>query len=260
MMKLNGNTILITGGGSGIGLALAEEFSRMDNRVIVAGRTPEKLRVAEKKGFKTFSVDMSNPASIHALAEKVTQEFPRLNVVIHNAGIAKAENLIQGGNSKVQEEIVLTNFLGPMRLTDALLPHLLKQSSATIMTVSSGLAFVPNASNPTYSATKAALHSYSQSLRFQLKDTSVKVIEIAPPYVQTCLGGEFQATDPNAMPLKDFSSEVMQILKSDPHVEEVLVMRVHPHRFAAEKGRVAYEAFFKQYNQRLDRDDFPNLP
>ncbi len=195
-MKLNGNTILITGGGSGIGLALAEEFSRMGNRIIVAGRTPEKLRVAEKKGFKTFSVDMSNPASIHALAEKVTQEFPRLNVVIHNAGIAKAENVIQGGNSKVQEEIVLTNFLGPMRLTDALLPHLLKQGSATIMTVSSGLTFVPNASNPTYSATKAALHSYSQSLRFQLKDTSVKVIEIAPPYVQTRLGESFRLLIP----------------------------------------------------------------
>jgi uncharacterized oxidoreductase len=153
-----------------------------------------KATVAEKKGFKTFSVDMSNPASIHALAEKVTQEFPNLNVVIHNAGIAKAENLIQGGNSKVQEEIVLTNFLGPMRLTDALLRHLLKQGSATIMTASSGLAFVPNAFNPTYSATKAALHSYSQSLRFQLKDTSVKVIEIVPPYVQTRLGGEFLRT------------------------------------------------------------------
>jgi uncharacterized oxidoreductase len=250
-MNLTGNTILITGGGSGIGLALAEKLSKLDNQVIVAGRSLEKLKVVENKGLKTVSADMSDSGSIQALAKKVTKDFPKTNVVVHNAGICKLEDLVRGGNSKVQEETIATNFLGPMRLTDALLPHLLKQNSAMIMTVSSGLAFVPSAFYPTYSATKAALHSYSQSLRFQLKDTSVKVIEIVPPYVQTQLGGEFQATDPNAMPLKNFISEVMQILKSDPQVEEVLVKRVHPHRFAAENGREKYDAFFRQYNARF---------
>jgi len=137
-----------------------------------------------------------------------------------------------------------------MRLTNALMPHLLKQRSAAILIVSSGLAFVPSAFVPTYSATKAALHSYAQSLRVQLRQTSIQVIEIAPPYVQTELGGKAQATDPNAMPLKDFIAEALQILSSDPDVEEVLVKRVLPHRYAAERGREHYATFFEQYHSR----------
>jgi uncharacterized oxidoreductase len=154
----------------------------------------------------------------------------------------------------VQEEMIATNLLGPMRLNDALLPHLLKQPSAAIIILTSGLGFVPSAFYPTYSATKAALHSYSQSLRFQLKDTSVRVVEVVPPYVQTQLGGTFQATDPNAMPLNDFISEVMQILEDNSQVEEVLVKRTLAHRFAAEAGPEKYDAFFKQYNESLFND------
>ena len=148
------------------------------------------------------------------------QEFPQTNVVVHNAAISKREDLVQGGDSRLQEETVATNR-------------------------------VPSAFVPTYSATKAALHSYAQSLRFQLRRTSIQVIEIAPPYVQTQLGGRSQATDPNAMPLRDFISEVMQILKSDPHVDEVLVKRVLPHRYAAEHGRENYDAFFEKYHSRV---------
>jgi uncharacterized oxidoreductase len=203
-MKMTGNTILITGGGSGIGLALAEEFVRLDNRVVVAARSPEKLKFAENKGLKTIKADISEAESIQTLSRIVIQEFPATNVVIHNAAICKFEDLVQGGNKIVQEETIATNVLGPMHLNDAILPHLLEQQSATII-VTSGLGFVPSAFYPTYSATKAALHSYSQSLRFQLKDTSISVIEIVPPYVQTQLGGSFQATDPNAMPLNDLS-------------------------------------------------------
>jgi uncharacterized oxidoreductase len=184
----------------------------------------------------------------------VTQEFPETNVLIHNAAICKLEDLVYGGSTALQEETTATNLLGPMRLTEVLLPHLLKQQSATIITVTSELAFVPSAFYPTYSATQAALHSYSQSLRFQLKDTPVRVIEIVPPYVQTQLGGVFQATDPHAMPLNDFIAEAMQILKNEPQVEEVLVKRVLPHRFAAEAGRDKYDALFKQYNERLLND------
>jgi len=250
-MNMTGNTILITGAGSGIGLALAEEFARMDNQVIVAARSPEKLKAAGQRGLATIPADVSDAASIQALATRVMQEFPNTNVVVHNAAISKREDLVRGGDSKLQEETVATNLLGPMRLTNPLMPHLLKQRSAGILIVSSGLAFVPSAFVPTYSATKAALHSYAQSLRFQLKDTRLRVIEIAPPYVQTELGGESQATDPNAMPLGDFISEVMQILKSDPHVEEVLVKRVLPHRYAAEHGRENYDAFFEKYHSRV---------
>jgi len=254
-MNLTGNTILITGAGSGIGLALAEEFARMENQVIVAARSPEKLKVAEQRGLATIQADVSDAGSIQALATRVMQEFPQTNVVIHNAAISKREDLVQGGDSRLQEETVATNLLGPMRLTNALMPHLLQQRSAAILIVSSGLAFVPSAFVPTYSATKAALHSYAQSLRFQLRRTSIRVIEIAPPYVQTQLGGRSQATDPNAMPLRDFISEVMQILNSDPHVDEVLVKRVLPHRYAAEHGRENYDAFFEKYHSRVASTD-----
>ncbi len=250
-MNMTGNTILITGAGSGIGLALAEEFVALDNEVMVAARSPEKRKAAEQRGLATIAADVSDSASIQALATRVIQEFPKTNVVVHNAAISKREDLVQGGDSKLQEETVATNLLGPMRLTNALMPHLLKQRSAAILIVSSGLAFVPSAFAPTYSATKAALHSYAQSLRFQLRQTSIQVIEIAPPYVQTELGGRSQATDPNAMPLRDFISEVMEILKSDPHVEEVLVKRVLPHRYAAEHGRENYDAFFEKYHSRV---------
>ena len=247
---MTGNTILITGAGSGIGAALAEAFARLDNQVIVAARSPEKLKAAEQRGLATIRADVSDPAGIQALATRVIQEFPTTNVVVHNAAISKREDLVRGGDSKLQEETVATNLLGPMRLTNALMPHLLKQRSVAILIVSSGLAFVPSAFVPTYSATKAALHSYVQSLRFQLRQTSIQVIEIAPPYVQTELGGKSQATDPNAMPLKDFISEALQILSSDPQLEEVLVKRVVPHRYAAERGREHYAAFFEKYHSR----------
>jgi len=250
-MKMSGNTILITGAGSGIGLALAEAFVALGNVVIVAARSPEKRDAAERRGLKTIAADMSDSASIEALATTVMQVFPKTNVVVHNAAISKREDLVQGGDSKLQEETVATNFLGPMRLTNALMPHLLQQPSAAILIVSSGLAFVPSAFVPTYSATKAALHSYAQSLRFQLKATPIRVIEIPPPYVQTELGGRSQATDPNAMPLRAFVSEVMQILSSDPDVEEVLVKRVLPHRYAAERGRENYDTFFREYHSRV---------
>src|SRR5690242_6493672 len=154
-MNMTGNTILITGAGSGIGLALAEEFARMENQVIVAARSPEKLKVAEQRGLATIPADVSDAGSIQALATRVMQEFPQTNVVIHNAAISKREDLVQGGDSTLQEETVATNLLGPMRLTNALMPHLLQQRSAAILIVSSGLAFVPSAFVPTYSATKA---------------------------------------------------------------------------------------------------------
>jgi len=249
-MNMTGNTILITGAGSGIGLALAEEFARMDNQVIVAARSPEKLKAAEQRGLATIPADVSDAASIQALATTVTIEFPKTNVVVHSAAVSRREDLVRGGNLNVQEETVETNLLGPMRLTTALMPHLLRQHSGAVVIISSGLAFVPSAFVPTYSATKAALHSYAQSLRFQLRQTAIQVIEIAPPYVQTELGGKSQANDPNAMPLKDFISEALQILSSDPHVEEVLVKRVLPHRYAAERGREHYAGFFEKYHTR----------
>lgn len=250
-MNMTGNTILITGGGSGIGLALATELKKLNNEVIIAGRSQNKLAEAAKLGFKTLTVDMTDAKSIEALGKKAMTEFPSLSGVIHNAGIMKNENMLKGPTAEIRTETVMTNLIGPMQLTEVLLPHLVKQKSAFIMTVTSGLAYAPLAMTPTYSATKAAIHSYTQSLRYQLKDTSVQVIELVPPYVQTGLMGERQASDPNAMPLNEFISEVMQILKSDPNVQEVLVKRVHMQRFATDAGPEKYNEFFNQFNDRM---------
>lgn len=247
-MNLQGNTILITGGGSGIGLGLAEAFKNAGNEVIIAGRSQSKLEQVKAKGFATFTVDMTNKESIERLAAQVIKQYPALNVVIHNAGIMANEKFVSHqDNSKIATETVATNLLGPIYLTNALLPHLLKQKSATIMTVTSGLAFTPLAMAPTYSATKAAIHSYTQSLRYQLQGTAIEVQEIAPPYVRTSLAGERQANDPNAMPLEEFVSETISILREQPHAEELLVKRVHPLRFNG-IDLATYEAFFKKLN------------
>lgn len=254
-MKTTQNTILITGGGSGIGLALAIEFKKLDNKVIIAGRSKEKLQEASRLGFETLTVDLLSAESTEQLAKEVVQKFANLNVVIHNAGIMRTEDIQKKSEKITQDETVTTNLLAPMRLTEALLPHLLKQNSATIMTVTSGLAFIPLALYPTYCATKAGLHSYTESLRYLLKDTAVEVLEIAPPYVQTELTGKHHATDPHAMPLNDYINEVMSILKDKPNETEILVERVQMLRNSFAGGKEKYFSFFKQFNDMM----FANL-
>jgi len=194
---------------------------------------------------------MSAAESIRALAATAIERFPALNVVIHNAGIMKNENLLTTNTADIALETIATNLSGPLLLTTALLPHLLQQPDATIMTVSSGLAFVPLAMTPSYSASKAAIHAYTQSLRYQLRETRVGVIELVPPDVQTDLMGSRQANDPGAMPLREFITEVMAILKAQPNVAEILVKRVHPLRFAASEGQEKYQAVFRELNERI---------
>lgn len=248
-MKTSGNTILITGGGSGIGRALAEAFHRLGNEVIISGRRRATLDAvtAANPGMKSLQLDIGDKAGIAAFAAKAIATYPTLNVVLNNAGIMKPETVNSAPDYlDTAEETVLTNLLGPIRLTAALLPHLLRQERSTILTVSSGLAFVPLAATPTYSATKAAIHSYSMSLREQLKGTSTEVIEIAPPYVQTELMGTHQASDPRAMPLGEFIAEVMEILSTQPDATEIIVERCKPLRFAAENGNL--QAVFQTLN------------
>jgi uncharacterized oxidoreductase len=248
-MHITGNTILITGGGSGIGRALAEAFHAEGNQVIIAGRRKEMLEetTAANPGMKSVVFDIENADAIRSFAEHLKTDYPRLNVVIHNAGIMRAE-AVQKGELGDAEATIATNLLGPIRLTAALLPQLQAQPHATIMTVSSGLAFVPMAMTPTYSATKAAIHAYTQALRQQLKDTSVQVIELIPPYVQTELMGAHQATDPHAMPLKEYISETVQLLRTSPDANEIIVERVKPLRFAEASG--GYDNVFKMMNNR----------
>ncbi len=247
-MKTSGNTILVTGGGSGIGRGLAEAFHARGDRVIMAGRRPAVLDevVRAQPGLTALTLDIEDPAAIRSFAAQLTARFPALNAVVHNAGVMRLENLHDAPAALADAEAqVATNLLGPIRLTAALLPHLLRQPDATIMTVTSGLAFVPLALFPTYCATKAALHSYTESLRYQLRETKVEVIELPPPYVQTELTGADQASDPHAMPLQDYIAETMRLLSATPTPAEILVERVKPLRFAAQGD---FAAFVQTFN------------
>ena len=243
-MNISGNTILITGGGSGIGRALAEQFHAHDNQVIIAGRKKAALDevTAAHRGMKSIVLDVDDAAAIHKLAAQLTAEQPKLNVLVNNAGIMRAEKLLEQPDDLGDAvAIVTTNLLAPIRMTQALLPLLRKQPRSTIMTVSSGLAFVPLVLTPTYNATKAAIHSYSQSLRAQLAKTTTEVIELVPPGVQTDLMPG-QKQNPQMLPLADYIRETMEILKTQPNVHEVLVERVKFLRNAEAEGR--YEKTF----------------
>jgi uncharacterized oxidoreductase len=256
-MKTTGNTILITGGGSGIGRGLAEAFHKLGNQVIIAGRRKQVLddTTAANPGMASVLLDIEDPANIRKVAAQLATSHPTLNAVIHNAGIMRPENLLaQSEDLADAEAIITTNLLGPIRLTAALLPLLKKQPHAAILTVASGLAFVPLAMTPTYNATKAAIHSYTQSLRYQLKSTNIEVIELIPPYVQTELMGSAQAADPRAMPLADYLNETVYLIKTQPTATEILVERVKPLRFAADNGPEKYEAFFQQFNDAMSKD------
>jgi len=246
-MKQSGNTILITGGGSGIGRRLAEELHKLGNQVVIAGRRGQALdeTTAANPGMKSLTLDIENPAAIRTFAAKVAAVFPALNVLMNNAGIMRPENLLaQQDDLADAEATVATNLLGPIRLTAALLPLLEKQPHATIINVSSGLAYLPLALTPTYCATKAAIHSYTVSLRHQLRKTHIEVLELVPPYVATHLMGG--ADDPRAMPLEKFIAETMEILKTQPTPIEICVETVKPLRFAVESGH--YDAVFAGLN------------
>ncbi len=247
-MNLTNNTILITGGGSGIGRGLAEAFHKLGNQVVITGRGQKKLdeTAAANPGMKAMTLDVADPVDVKAFAAKVAEEFPSLNVLINNAGISLPED-VADGSADAAEATVATNLLGPIRLTTALLPLLQKQQRATVVNVSSTLAVVPIFPFPTYCATKAAVHSYTQSLRYALADKGVEVIELAPPYVQTHLNGEHQANDPNAMPLGEFIGEVMSILKANPSTREIVVGRAKEQWDAERQNR--YEQVYRDLNK-----------
>ena len=236
-MKLTNNTILITGGGSGIGRGLAEALHALGNKVIIAGRRQKTLEETTdaNPGMASVILDLDDPAAIQSFVEEVIELHPMLNVLINNAGIMRPENL-KAPNVKDAEDIITTNLLGPIRLTGALVPHLQKQANAAIINVSSGLAFVPFPATPTYSATKAALHSYTVSLRVHLQGTPVEVIEIIPPAVATDLTPGRSTDDPRMMSVVDFIAETMKILKTQPTPTEINVERVKFLRFAEATG------------------------
>ncbi|WP_419665167.1 SDR family oxidoreductase [Streptomyces sp. 2-1] len=235
-MKMTGNTILITGGTSGIGLGLALRLHEAGNKVIVAGRRKELLDriTSEHPGIEALALDVADPASIARAAESVATSHPQLNVLVNNAGIMLPENLLDPASLPIAEDHVTVNLLGTIRMTYAFLPLLEDKKDAVVMNVTSALAFVPLPITPTYNATKAALHSFSESLRVQLTARDVQVIEVAPPGVRTTLLG--QQDDENAMPLDDFLDETLALLHDRPDAKEIVVERAKFVRHAEANG------------------------
>ncbi len=242
-MKLSGNTVFITGGTSGIGRALAEALHKLDNQVIISGRRKALLDevTAANPGMKSVELDMASPESIKAVSTKLIADFPALNVLINNAGVMHLDNVAAPVDEQMMQTTIITNLMGPIRLTGALIEHLKKQPSSTVINVSSVLGFVPMAVSAVYSSTKAALHSYTMSLRWKLKGTSVRVLELSPPWVQTDLLDSKE--EPRAMPLAEFISETIGVLGTD--TDEVLVDRAKDMR--ANAGVDEY-AFVDQFN------------
>ena len=239
-MKLTGNTILITGGTSGIGRALAEALHAKGNTVIISGRRQKLLDevTGRNPGMVGMAVDMADIAGLEHFATAVLEKFPSLNVLINNAGIAGHEDYTAEKIDTSQAiNTIQTNITSVVQLTSLLLPTLRAQPHSTLMVTTSGLAFVPYPPGPVYSATKAFMHNWLDALRMQLKKTSVEVLELAPPYVQTELGGPQQATDPRAMPLDAFTNEVITILEGNTIEKgEILVENVKPLRWAEKNG------------------------
>ncbi len=250
-MNPSGNTILVTGGGSGIGAALAQRLHDAGNSVIVAGRRQDVLdeAIAGRERMSAMTLDIDDPAAIEDFARRVVAEHPALNVLVNNAGIMKLEDASARRDLADAEATIVTNLLGPIRLTNALVDHLATRPGAAIVNLTSGLAFVPMVAAPTYSATKAAIHSYTLSLR-RVLDGKVEVIEIAPPGVQTGLTPG-QETRPGYMPLEDFADEVMALWTPQPASGEILVERVRPLRNAEAGGRFAET--FVQLNEMAER-------
>ena len=249
-MKMTGNTILITGGTSGIGRALAEAFHDLGNRVIVTGRRQAMLDeiTASRPGIVGLSLDLGDAASLARLADDIRAKFPELNVLIANAGISRPEDVTADRwDGSDAEAIIETNILGVVRATAAFLPLLKHQPNATILATSSALAFLPLASFPTYCASKAFLHSWLTSLRHQLRKIPVEVLELSPPYVQTELTGAQQAADPRAMPIGDYIGQVMKMLEHGDHPHgELLLERDYARRWAEKDG--TYDAIFSTMN------------
>jgi uncharacterized oxidoreductase len=251
-MKLSGNTIFITGGTSGIGRGLAEALSKRGNKVIVAGRRKALLDEIAKHNpaIDTVELDIGNAANIRAVATQLIERYPTLNVVINNAGIMPFDDAAGALDDEQAVRLVETNLLGPVRVSAAFVEHLKRQAESYIINNSSVLAFVPLAQTALYSATKAAIHSYTLSQRFALRDTSVRVLEIAPPWVDTDL--IHKSGDPRAMQLDAFIAETIARLETE--TAEVIVDAAKPMRDAAGPNE---HTFVDQFNQFVVDNPIP---
>lgn len=245
-MKTSGNTILVTGGGSGIGAAIARRLHDRGDTVIVAGRRADALAQAidGRERMHAITLDVDSAEGVADFARRLIADYPTVNVLINNAGIMRLEDIDIARDLTGAEETITTNLLGPIRLIDALVDHLQAQPDAAIVNVTSGLAFVPMTAAAVYSATKAAMHSYTVSLRAALKGR-IEVIELAPPAVQTGLTPG-QENRPGYQPLDEFADEVLALLGQQPTPPEIMVERVKFLRNAEAEER--YDATVEQLN------------
>jgi uncharacterized oxidoreductase len=245
-MKATGNTILVTGGGSGIGAGLAQRWHDAGNTVIVAGRRREALDgvIAGRDRMHARALDVDDAAAIDAFAAALVADFPDLDVLVNNAGVMRLEPIDTRRDLRDATETVTTNLLGPIRLINALVDHLAARPDAAIVNVTSGLAFVPLVDAAVYSATKAAIHAYTVALRYALAGR-IEVIELAPPGVQTDLTPG-QADRPGYMPLDAYLDAVTAQFAQAPTPAEIVVERARWLRTAEAEGR--FEETVKQMN------------
>lgn len=250
---MSGNTVLITGGSSGIGLEFASQLLNLGNTVIITGRDQARLDAVKKKlpTVIAFKSDAGDPEAIAALYAEVVSQFPKLNILINNAGLMRKINLHTAGNPEDLNREVVTNLSGPIWMVQHFLPHLKTQESAAIVNVSSGLAFVPLPISPIYCAAKAGLHSYTLSLRAQLKNTKVNVFELAPPLTETPLVDKFDSADMSgskAMPVADMVGFAIKKMKSDQY-------EIRPGQSNALNmmSRIAPNFIFSQLSKTVDR-------
>lgn len=245
-MDLSNRTVLVVGGTSGIGRELARRFAAAGSTVAVGGRSPEALSALAAEGFGTVRIDVTDGASVASARDAVLARYPELDTVATVSGVMLLEDLRDPAHFAAAETTIDTNLVGTIRVVDAFTPHLLGRGAGTFVTVTSGIAFLPFPPMPTYAASKAAVHAYSEALRAQLDGSGVGVVEIVPPAVATA-GQERLA--PHALALADFATEVMDLLAADPTPHEVLVKSVHMHRWAERDG--TYDALVAQRSQAL---------
>jgi len=252
-MNVSGNTVLITGGTSGIGLEFASQLLKLNNTVLITGRDSARLELARSKlpGIHTFQSDVSDPGAIPLLYEKVLYEFPGLNVLINNAGIMRSLNLNDKGGDLVDiTREIETNLCGPVRMIKQFLPHLKSKAAAAIVNVSSGLAFVPLPVTPVYCATKAGLHSFTLSLRVQLKKTNVKVFELAPPATRTALLGDWSDESMKGVKLMEVDVMVGHAIRG--FKEDCFEIRPGQSNQLKFMNRVAPQFIFNQLSKSAD--------
>jgi len=253
-MKTSGNTILITGGASGIGFEFAKQLLALGNTIIITGRDEKKLSKAKSElpQLRTIKSDVSVPGEIEALLKTAASEFPALNVLVNNAGIMRTINVHDAGADleDLTREIDV-NLKGPIRMAKAFLPHLKKQNDAAIVNVTSGLAFVPLPTSPVYCATKAGLHSFSLSLRVQLKNTRVRVFEVAPPATETELLSGMSQEDRKGVSIMKVEDMVAASIKGlETDLFEIRPGQANSLKFMS---RLAPEFILKQLSRPVDR-------